>query len=133
MIVIKEDFDIRNDCWSGAADRIDDLSEEQVDELEKGLEELFRGETPTETEVNDFIWFEDDTWAEWLGFESYDELLFCASHPGSVNFYRNGGDYSTDDMLSEEFEGLDEEVKEEYSDWEEWADDEGWELIDAIF
>ena len=61
MNVIKEDFDIRNDCWSGAADRIADLTDHQIDVLEQNLEDVFYGETPTETEVNDFIWFEDGT------------------------------------------------------------------------
>lgn len=133
MNVIKEDFDIRNDCWSGAADRIADLTDHQIDVLEQNLEDVFYGETPTETEVNDFIWFEDGTWLDWLGFNSYDEMLYCNEHDCTDNYYIDGSEAKSDDELMEEFEELDPEDKEDYADWEEWAEDMGWEILDAVF
>jgi hypothetical protein len=38
------------------------------------IEEIFGGEC-SDTELNDFFWFERDTIAEWLGYEDYDELI----------------------------------------------------------
>ena len=29
----------------------------------------------TDTELNDFMWFEDDTIAEWLGYNDFDEIM----------------------------------------------------------
>ena len=32
-------------------------------------------EKMSDTELNDFIWFEDDTIAEWLGYNDFDEIM----------------------------------------------------------
>ena len=77
MTVRKEyEFDIITDCWSGAKDRVDSLTPDLADRLADLLDdsELWGDDIPTETDVNDFIWFEDDTYAEWLGFEDSDKL-----------------------------------------------------------
>ena len=56
--------ELKENSWSGAIDtlnRIEELGLE--DEFMDVLEEYFDNieEIPTETEVNDFIWFETDT------------------------------------------------------------------------
>ena len=56
--------ELKENSWSGAIDtlnRIEELGLE--DEFMAVLEEYFDNieEIPTETEVNDFIWFETDT------------------------------------------------------------------------
>lgn len=59
--------------WSGGADRYNVLTYEQLEQLEPIFEELFP-DGASETEINDMFWFEDDTIAEWLGFEDWEAL-----------------------------------------------------------
>ena len=67
---IKKDYnfdDLRNNCWSGAVDTLETIEEnEKEEELMALLEDTFE-DVPTETEVNDFLWFEDDFIFEELG------------------------------------------------------------------
>ena len=74
MKLYKEES-IRNfDFWSGAKDTVKYLTEDELDTIEKMLEELYP-EGMDETELNDFFWFEDDTIAEWLGYEDFEALM----------------------------------------------------------
>ena len=50
------------------------LTDEELDTIESILEEC-NPEGMTETEINDFFWFEEDTIAEWLGYSSFDEIM----------------------------------------------------------
>lgn len=59
--------------WSGGADRYNVLTYEQLEQLEPFFEELFP-DGASETEINDLFWFEEDTIAEWLGFEDWEAL-----------------------------------------------------------
>lgn len=69
------DDSIRNfDFWSGGRDTVNDLFDSDFDVLEPLIEEMFEGEC-SDTDLNDFFWFERDTIAEWLGYEDYDELM----------------------------------------------------------
>lgn len=65
-------WDVRDMVWSGAKDRVKFLTD---DEIETILDILDEGEPWTETQLNDFFWFEDDTIAEWLGFSNFDEIM----------------------------------------------------------
>lgn len=66
---------IRNfNFWGGAQSTIEDLTWEDFDILEPIIEDMFEGEC-SDTDLNDFFWFERDLIAEWLGYEDYDELL----------------------------------------------------------
>ena len=77
--------ELKENSWSGAVDtlnRIEELGleDEFMDILEEFFDfELSTNETPTETEVNDFIWFETVTINELLNrncddlFEDEDE------------------------------------------------------------
>lgn len=52
---------LKNNSWSGALDTLKDIEEaDKEDELMYFLEEIFNGEIPTETEVNDFLWHDRD-------------------------------------------------------------------------
>lgn len=142
MMVRKEyDFDIRTDCWSGAKDRIDSLTPELIDRLENYLEDdaVWGEEMPTETEVNDFIWFEDDTYADWLGFDNSSQLWeYCTlvvdrgidedeiwkDPDGEVVTYDDVVERYNDALANEEFDEGD------YDSPEDWADDEGYEKFD---
>ena len=59
--------------WAGAGYTFEVLDSHQIGEIEGILEELYP-DGMTETEVNDFFWFERDTIADWLGFESWEDL-----------------------------------------------------------
>lgn len=80
MTVTKEvtayDLKYRDQLWSGAADTVKYLSEEEIEQVLSNLENYFVGEEPwSETDLNDFFWFETQTIAEFLGYESFDEIL----------------------------------------------------------
>ena len=74
-MTIKTDTTLKNfDFWSGAKDTVKYLTESELDTIESYLEELYP-EGMTDTELNDFMWFEDDTIAEWLGYNDFDEIM----------------------------------------------------------
>lgn len=61
---------LKNNSWSGALDTLKDIEEAgKEDELMYFLEEVFADTIPTETEVNDFLWFESDCIYESLGLD----------------------------------------------------------------
>ena len=46
-------------CWSGASDTLEQAEKVNAeDEVLEHLEEVFYDNLPTETELNDYIWFE---------------------------------------------------------------------------
>lgn len=54
-------YEIEEMVWSGAVDTLNSIVEaDKEDEFMQLLESVFYGDTPTDTEVNDFIWFETD-------------------------------------------------------------------------
>ena len=59
--------------WSGAKDRAQVLTDSDFDTIEAMLEDLYP-DGASETDINDFFWFEEDTIADWLGFESWEAL-----------------------------------------------------------
>lgn len=67
---IKKDYnfnDLKKNSWSGAIDTLETIEEnEKEKELMTLLENTFE-DVPTETEVNDFLWFDDDFIFEELG------------------------------------------------------------------
>ena len=58
--------------WAGAKVTVATLTAEQLATVWGILED--DGTEYTETEINDFFWFEDDLIAEWLGFADWAEL-----------------------------------------------------------
>ena len=79
MKVIKEINgwnDLERTLWSGCADTIKDLTCEEIETVLDILETSLSEEAiMTETELNDFFWFERDTIAEWLGYENFEEIM----------------------------------------------------------
>ena len=59
------------DFWSGAATNAALLTDEELDELERQLEEMIGDEEPwSTTKVNDWMWFDfEDICREWLGLD----------------------------------------------------------------
>ena len=75
MQIIKEES-LRNfEFWAGAKDTVKYLTYDELDEIEQYIEELFDGEPVDETAINDLFWFDDDMIAEWLGYDSFDEIM----------------------------------------------------------
>ena len=74
---IKMDFDfsrLQDCCWSGAIDTLNTVyNNDKEDELMQLLEMEFEYDIPTLTEVNDFLWFEDDFIFEQLGISDEEE------------------------------------------------------------
>ena len=74
---IKKDYgfsELQETCWSGAVDTLNTISKhDKEDEFMQYLEEVFSDDIPTETEVNDFIWFEDDAIFEALDINLEDK------------------------------------------------------------
>ena len=58
--------------WGGAKALAQKLTDKEMDLIEDCLSVYI--DHLTETDVNDFFWFEDDTIAEWLGYENDDQL-----------------------------------------------------------
>lgn len=63
------------DFWSGAKGTVKYLTEDEINQIENILEDCFP-EGMSETEINDFFWFENDTIAEWLGYSSFDDIMY---------------------------------------------------------
>lgn len=59
--------------WSGAKDTVKYLTAEDLDYIENMLDMDY--EPMSETEINDYFWFEDDAIAETLGYENFEALM----------------------------------------------------------
>ena len=81
--------DIRDMVWSGAKDRVESLTDDQIDTII----DILADEYPDgidETALNDFFWFEGDTYAEWLGYKSEEDMF-----EGRDSDYYDDTDYAT--------------------------------------
>ena len=69
------EFDIdKFEFWSGAEDTIETVKKHgKMDELQAYIEEVFDEREPTETEINDFVWFESDDIYRYLGIDEDEE------------------------------------------------------------
>lgn len=63
------------EAWSGGADTLNTLIEKDLCErLEYIIENDIFPDGCTDTELNDFLWFEDDFIAELLGYKNWEDL-----------------------------------------------------------
>lgn len=61
------------EAWSGGKDTLDTLRERNdCDAVECLIEDAFCDETPTDTDINDFLWFDRDTIAQHLGYRDWE-------------------------------------------------------------
>lgn len=69
------------EAWSGGKDTLDTLREKgDVDSVECLIEELQMCDEPwSDTNINDFLWFERDTIAQHLGYSDWDEYEYGKS------------------------------------------------------
>ena len=95
---IYKEIDLRDfEAWSGAEYTMDTLKQlEEVtgenvfDTLESCLDDM--GEGMDETAVNDFLWFENDTIAEWLGYTDWETLERKAEGEEEIELLFSVGD-----------------------------------------
>ena len=76
--VVEESLD-NFEAWSGGKDTLDTLREKgDVDSVECLIEELasMSEDGWTDTNINDFLWFERDTIAQHLGYSDWDEYEY---------------------------------------------------------
>ena len=63
------------EAWSGGRDTLDVLIEKGLcDTVENILNDIYADEAPTDTEINDTLWFSRDEIADWCGFSSWEAL-----------------------------------------------------------
>lgn len=91
--------------WSGAKETINYLLNSEVQEILNCLEDCYP-EGMSETELNDFFWFEDDTIADWLGWPDFDTLMKARSNGKWFDSYDDWEE-------AQEAEDIDKEEEEE--------------------
>ena len=73
MKIYKEKSLSNFEFWSGAKDFVKKLTDNELDQIEDNLTELYP-DGMDETELNDLFWFEPETICDWLGLD-YDEVM----------------------------------------------------------
>ena len=77
MLEVKLDMnfeDLKKNCWSGALNTLSTIEEEgKEEEFMNHLEDIFYDTCPTMTELNDYLWFEDEGIFESIGITEEDE------------------------------------------------------------
>lgn len=66
--------DFYNKCWAGAKDTCKYLTLDEIQTILDILEDGYSNPISL-TEVNDFFWFETETLASWLGYDSFEDLI----------------------------------------------------------
>ena len=62
-------------AWSGGKDTLNVLIEKDLcDTVEAILNDIYVDGDPTDTEINDTLWFSRDEIADWCGFSSWEAL-----------------------------------------------------------
>lgn len=84
--------------WSGAKERTDHLTIEQLDRLDYLMPEIL-GEKPTDGAINDLFLFEDDYIAQLLGFNSFEALV---RHNDGDDYDDKDDDWNEDDEDEDE-------------------------------
>lgn len=66
--------DLMNNCWSGAINTLKKIEEEgKEEELMDHLESIFYDTCPTMTELNDYLWFDNELIYDALGIIEEEE------------------------------------------------------------
>lgn len=66
-----ENLDLAQDAW----DTLEELTDEEVETVLQMVDEIAEGTVTDESYLSDFLWFERDTIAEWLGFNDFEEIM----------------------------------------------------------
>lgn len=95
--------------WSGARDTVNELTLEDLDTIEEFLQD----QEMSDTEINDFFWFEYETIAEWLGYSSWERMLW----------ERSDGKSDATDFLTQKYPDCDDSYIENWVE-DNWDIDE---------
>ena len=97
--------------WSGARDTVAELTPDEVESILSVLEETYP-DGMTDTQLNDFFWFERDTIANWLGYEDFDQIMEINKR-GCDNDCANCTDYQCPYCENEPEEDAEEDEEDE--------------------
>ena len=75
MKYYKEESLTNFEFWGGGADTVEELTDEEIEKIENYLESESPEEGWSDTAINDFFWFEREIIAEWLGYDSFDDII----------------------------------------------------------
>ena len=74
ILMVGATQNIRNfEFWAGAIDRVKYFTGEQLDTVEEILIDIYPNGID-DTTLNDLFWFDEDMIAEWLGYDSFEDL-----------------------------------------------------------
>ena len=74
MKIICETSIVNFEWWAGAKDNASRFTYDELESIESMLEDCFGDEGLTDTQLNDIMWFEPETFCEWLGID-FEEWL----------------------------------------------------------
>lgn len=83
-------YELKDHSWSGALDTLEDIEKaDKEQELMQHLEEVFADRTPTDTEVNDYLWHDRELVYEAVGLNKNGELPTCVdeAREGNANWH----------------------------------------------
>ena len=64
----------RFEFWAGGKDTVEELTDSELELIERILKHIYP-EGLSAGELNNMFWFERDLIAEWLGYESFEEIM----------------------------------------------------------
>lgn len=104
-MIVHYDLSLENfEAWSGGKDTKDCLSHSDLETLEQHLTELYP-DGMTDSELNDFLWFERDMIADLLGYRNADAMFDGDSNSWEEHY---------NELLQEEFPSEDEDMIAEF-------------------
>ena len=105
MKYVTETYLTNFDFWSGARSRADVLTYEQLERLDNILPDAMGwndSNLPSDTEINDLFWFEENFIAQLLGFDSFEELKLHNAKEAGCAFDADESDSETEDKDDDE-------------------------------
>ena len=79
-------YELKDHSWSGALDTLEDIEKaDKEEELMQHLEEVFMDRTPTDTEVNDYLWHDRELVYEAVGLNANGEIPTCVDEARENN------------------------------------------------
>ena len=127
MLTITDEISLENfEAWSGGKDTLDKLAHQECETVENMIEDCYP-DGMSATALNDFLWFERDTIAEWLGFRNWEHLE--RDHAGESdedhareiikNKFPDATDELIDDFIDEQWDedDSDDTILEEFEDY----------------
>ena len=127
-------YDLERYLWSGGLDTFNEIwTAGKLDQLEGVINEIFCDRTPSITEINDLLWFDDDLVKEMLGLNK-ESKEWCIDEEEYQQLKENGvlSDAHLE-VIQESFDlGYPTVTYTEFNDVEELSDEEIEELDKVV-